>query len=107
MVKTEKRNLSLLNWNYLLYLSFERGLSNGVVIFTTLDNRPFLPWPTFVDLNPDKLRYNPFITSLVRCNTTISCNAAVDSSDRLCDHSKTKDINLKNMKNKYFMQLQM
>ena len=49
--------------------------------------------PTFIDLNPIRLNYYPFMISLDKCNG--SCNAVDDLSTNIYIPSKTKDINVK------------
>ena len=41
-----------------------------------------------VDLNPEKLRYNPFMASLYRCGG--SCNTVTDLFGRICVPTKEK-----------------
>ena len=46
--------------------------------------------PTLIDMNPDELRYYPFMISLNKC--TGSCNAL---SPKICVPKETNDINVK------------
>ena len=48
--------------------------------------------PTLIDLNPVKLNYYPFMTSLDKCNGT--CNAVDDLYTKICVPNKTKGINV-------------
>ena len=48
---------------------------------------------TFVDLNPVKSNYYPFMISLDKCNG--SCNVADGLSTNICVSSKTKDLDIK------------
>ena len=56
-------------------LSFGGSLATKYV---SLNNQPCVTKPTLVDLNPDDLRYDPFIFSLDRCYR--SCNVLNDLS---------------------------
>ena len=56
------------------------------------NNEPCLARPTFINLNPIKLPYNPFMSSIDRCNG--SFNTFDDPSGRICVPNKTEDINL-------------
>ena len=46
--------------------------------------------PTVIDMNPNELKYYPFLISLNKC--TGSCNV---SSPKICVPKETKDINVK------------
>ena len=46
-----------------------------------------------VDLNPNELRYYPFVVNLDRCDG--SCNSLDDLSDRIYVSNKTEDLNAK------------
>ena len=49
--------------------------------------------PTFIDLNPDKLHYYPFIISINSCNG--SCNSIEDPFGWIYAPNKMDDVNLK------------
>ena len=49
--------------------------------------------PTLIDLNPFELRYYPFMINLDKCRG--SCNSVNDLSTKICDPSKTKDLDVK------------
>ena len=46
-----------------------------------------------VDLNPNELRYYPFVVNLDRCDG--SCNSLDDLSNRIYVSNKTEDLNAK------------
>ena len=58
-----------------------------------LNNQPCLVRPLPIDLNPNKLCYNPFVVNLDRC--TGRSDNLDDLSDNLCVLNKTKDVGLK------------
>ena len=56
------------------------------------NNEPCLARPTLINLNPIKLPYDPFMSSIDRCNG--SFNTFDDASGRICVPNKTEDVNL-------------
>ena len=49
--------------------------------------------PAFIDLNPVKLNYYPFMSKIDKCNG--SCNVVDDLSMKIYLLSETKDVNVK------------
>ena len=58
---------------FVAVLSFEKALTAQVIKYISLNNKPCLARPTFIDLNSDQLLYYPFVVILDRydgiCNT--------------------------------------
>ena len=68
-----------------MFLSFSGSLARVVSVTDhtqckSLNNKPYLARPTFIDLDSNKIHYYPFIVSLDRCNG--SCNALDDLPSR-------------------------
>ena len=56
---------------------------------THLSDEPCMVRPTLTDMNPNELKYYPFMISLNKC--TGNCNVL---SSKICVPKETKDINL-------------
>ena len=57
------------------------------------NNQTYMVRPTFIDLNPGKLHYYPFVTSMIRCNGSWFTNE--DTFGRMCVCNRMEDVNLK------------
>ena len=57
------------------------------------NSEPCIARPTFIDLNPIELRYDPFMISLDKCNEV--CNAIGDISTKVCVSRETKNVIIK------------
>lgn len=82
--------LSLIKQVFSALLSFSGSLTSKYV---SLNNEPSMLRPTFFDLNPVEVNYNPFMVGLDKRNW--SCNNVDDLSPKICLASKSKDLNVK------------
>ena len=78
---------SLIKQVFIVLLSFSESLATK---FLLLNDESCMVRPTIIDLNPVKLRYYPFMISLVKC--TGSCNVL---SPKICVPKEKKGINVK------------
>ena len=57
------------------------------------NNQTCMVRPTFIDLNPGKLHYYPFVTSMIRCNGNWFTNE--ETFGRMCVSNRMEQVNLK------------
>ena len=80
-------NFRIFESAFVAVLSFKRFLSKNVKC-TTLPNQPCIAKPILIDLNPDELRYYPFLISLSEydgCNNLDNLSGMIfNLSDRIC-----------------------
>ena len=53
----------------------------------SLNDEPYMIWPTLIDLNPVEVKYYPFMISLDKCNR--SCNVCYHSKHMFVEKQKT------------------
>ena len=75
----------LINQVFTALLRFGRPLVTKCV---SLNNKPCMIRPLYIDLNSTEFDYYLFMTSLDKCNE--SCNAVDDLSMKVCVPSKNK-----------------
>ena len=59
----------------------------------SLNIKPCMVRPRFINHNPVELHYYPFISSLDRCDE--SCNTDEDAFGRICAPNEIEDLNVK------------
>ena len=75
---------------FIALLSFICSLVCNQTKCLFLNDDPCIARPTLIDMNPNELKYYPFMISLNKC--TGSCNVF---SPKICVLKETKDINVK------------
>ena len=87
---------SLIKQVFIVLFSFSNSLAciariSDRTTYMSLNDEPYMARPTLIDLNPMKIKYDPFMISLDKCNG--GCNAF---SSKICVLKKNpKDINVK------------
>ena len=90
----KKKSKMILKLMFMGILGFARQLDTQKAKCLSLNNEPCLARLTFIDLNPDELRYYPYMANLNSClgsyNTLIYPSTMIlDSSDRSCVPDKS------------------
>ena len=75
---------------FTVLLGFISSLARDETKFLFLNDNPCMVRRTIIDMNPNELKYYPFMTSLNKC--TGSCNFL---SPKVCVPKETKDIYVK------------
>ena len=75
---------------FVILLSFTSSLARDRAKCPFLNDEPCMVRPTLIDMNPNELKYYPFMIVLNKCAG--SCNVL---SLKMCVPKETKDINVK------------
>ena len=75
---------------FIVLLRFRECLACDGTKCLLLNDEPCMIRPTIIDMNPNELKYYPFVNSLNKC--TGNCNVL---SQKICAPKETKYINVK------------
>ena len=78
---------------FIVLSGFSKSLARDRTKYLFLNDEPCMVRPALIDMNPNELKYYPFMISLDKC--TGSCNAL---SLKMGPPKETKDINVKDDK---------
>ena len=78
---------------FLVLVLLRFSISLAIKPLSIIIKHPWSGQPTFIDLNPGKLHYYPFVTSMTRCNGSWFTNE--DTFGSMCVSNRMEDINLK------------